>query len=203
MTTLPADYLANYDRIAGDHLASVDAYGTNPFMPPDLVNDLEHATRELIRKYAEPGDSILDAGCGPGTLLASLPEYKRFGCDISAAYLDRARAAGYIVRCEPVEALSYRDGRFNLVVCADVLEHVLDLNQAVRELLRVLKPGGLLIVRVPDQEDIAGYLDCGYTYVHLRRFDEATLRLLFTKVFGVDVVETPRVRDEIHAVVSK
>ena len=56
-------------------------------------------------------------------------------------------AAG--IRCENVEQLSFADGAFDYVVSLDVLEHVFSYEAALRELWRVLKPGGVAVVTVP------------------------------------------------------
>lgn len=53
------------------------------------------------------------------------------------------------VRLQDVTALSYRDAVMDAVVCQDVLEHVPDYRAALRELVRVLKPGGRLVLTVP------------------------------------------------------
>lgn len=90
-----------------------------------------------------------------------------------------------------VEDLPYRDGAFDAVVCTDVLEHVIDLNAAVREIRRVLKPGGLAVVRVPYREDLAPYNDPRYPYslAHVRNFDEHSLAILFCRVMGFDLAD--------------
>jgi 2-polyprenyl-3-methyl-5-hydroxy-6-metoxy-1,4-benzoquinol methylase len=67
------------------------------------------------------------------------------------------------------------------MVCADVLEHVLDLNLVCAKILSVLRPGGILIVRDPYREDLRAYTvpSCPYKFIHLRNFDENSLQLLF------------------------
>jgi hypothetical protein len=68
-----------------------------------------------------------------------------------------------------------------------VLEHVENLLVAGTELIRVVKPSGTLIVRVPYKEDLAPYLQVDYPYrlAHLRNFDENSLRLLFERQLGL------------------
>jgi hypothetical protein len=55
----------------------------------------------------------------------------------------------------------------------------------------VIKPGGVLVVRVPYREDLGSYADPAsqYRFVHLRNFDEHSLRLLFERIMGCEVVE--------------
>jgi SAM-dependent methyltransferase len=187
----PDDYTENYERIASDHLASLRRDGTNPFVAEELWRQSEASTVSLIRRYARGGQRVLDVGVGLGRLLGQCPEFQRFGMDISWGYLEIARAAGIQVCFARVEDMPYRDGAFDLVVCTDVLEHVIDLNLCCAKLLAVVKSGGLLILRVPYREDLSGYLatTCPYRYVHLRAFDEHALRLLFERVFGCSVLE--------------
>ena len=181
-------YVRNYERIAADHLDAVAETGQNPWQPAACVIANTAVTAGVIRNLVPLGSSVLDVGCGPGDLLNTMPDYQRFGVDISAAYLEIAEPKGIDVQLARAEDLPYPDSVFDAVVCCDVLEHVLDLHATVSEALRVLKPRGALIVRVPKEDDLSPYLESEYEFVHLRRFDEATLQLLFGRVFqGVTV----------------
>lgn len=181
-------YARNYERIAADHLAAADETGANPWQPAACVIANTSVSAGVIRDLTPPGSAILDIGCGPGDLLATLPEYDRHGIDISDAYISLACEKGLKAIVGNAEALPYADGTFDTVVCADVLEHVLNLHAAVSEALRVLKPAGVLVVRVPHEDDLTPYLTSEYEFVHLRRFDQATLQLLFGRVFVTTVL---------------
>ena len=61
----------------------------------------------------------------------------------------RIRVSGRLARNEDVTRLTFDDGTFSHVICQDVLEHVPDYAAALRELCRVLKPGGSLYLTVP------------------------------------------------------
>jgi SAM-dependent methyltransferase len=185
-------YVANYQKIATDHLDSMKPGAANPWIPDALWNELEDSTASLIRKYARPGDKVLDVGVGLGRILCRFPDLDRSGIDISMDYLRIAQEAGIDVAFSRIEDCPYHDAAFDVVICCDVLEHVLDLNRCCEQLLRVLKPGGILIVRVPNEEDIEVYLrdDLPYYYIHLRRFDLPSLRLLFSKVFSCEFLES-------------
>jgi SAM-dependent methyltransferase len=199
--TVQTRYRSNYDQIARDHLRHWRAYGENPFQEKKHMESHLEATVRLISTHAPQG-KMLDAGCGMGDLLACFPDRERVGVDISEAYLEVARERGLTVYRAGVEKMPFDTGTFALVTCTDVLEHVLDLNRAVKELLRVLKRGGVLIVRVPNEEELA--VDTPpYEFVHLRRFDKPTLHLLFAKVFGRKVLEVSVDGGELHAVVQK
>ena len=187
----PDDYQENYARIANDHLAYLASNGENPFIPERLWNEIEESTVRLLRKYTKDGDRILDAGVGLGRLLSHVPSLQRYGVDISADYLQRARNKGIDVALAKIEDLPYCADFFDAITCTDVFEHVLDLNLCVGKLLNVLKPGGILLVRVPYKEDLAPYTkrDYPYNFAHLRNFDEHSLTLYFTKVFRAEVVK--------------
>jgi SAM-dependent methyltransferase len=187
----PDAYLENYTRIANDHLAHLAAEGTNPFIAERLWREMEDSTIRLLQKHTRNGDRVLDAGVGLGTLLSRLPALQRYGVDISRDYLERARETGINVCLARLEDLPYNAEFFDAVTCTDVLEHVLDLNRCIAKLLSVLKPDGLLLIRVPYREDLAQYAgtEYPYEYAHVRSFDEHSLRLLFTKIFRTQVVE--------------
>lgn len=196
-------YQENYDRIARDHIWEWSRTGANPFQDKQTVMDNEDATVAIAERYLKPGVKVLDAGCGMGSLMARLSAYEVYGIDIAADYVQIAQERGVNAQVGKIEKLPWPSRTFDMVLATDVLEHVLDLNRAVRELLRVLKRGGVLVARTPHDEDLDGFEDSTYEFCHLRRFDEPTFRLLFTRVFGCEVLEVTVVGDEIHAVARK
>jgi len=185
------EYTDNYRKISEDHLESLRRNGTNPFIPEGLWVEFEKSTAELVKKYSKQGDRVLDVGVGLGRLLSLFPSLRRYGMDISFGYLEVAQSKGINVCYALVEDMPYREGLFDLVVCTDVLEHVLDLNLCCAKILSVLRKGGILIVRVPFRENLKRYLgkNYPYQYVHLRSFDEFSLHLLFERIFHCEVVE--------------
>ena len=195
-------YTQNYDRIAQDHLAAVKQTGVaNPFIEDRDWCDIEESTAVLLRRYAQPGWRVLDVGVGLGRLLGQFPELHRYGVDVSIDYLGEARSAGIEVCCARAEELPYAENFFDAVICTDVLEHVIDLNKVLSLVTRTLKPGGLLIIRVPDKEDLSSYLAPGYPYdlAHIRAFDEASLRLLLCRVYPFDYMERSFAHVASHA----
>ncbi|OGP90881.1 MAG: hypothetical protein A2157_05400 [Deltaproteobacteria bacterium RBG_16_47_11] len=185
------EYTDNYEKISEDHLESLRRNGTNPFISEETWVQLENSTMELINKYSKPGDSVLDVGVGLGRLLSHFPLLHRYGMDISMGYLEIAHAKEINVCYALVEDMPYKRDLFDIVICTDVLEHVADLNLCCSKILSVLKQDGVLIVRVPFREDLNQYFmsTCPYKYVHLRNFDEASLRLLFERVFKCEFLD--------------
>lgn len=108
------------------------------------------------------GMRVLDAGCGGGRHLCE--PFRTPGVDVAGVDLkwdDLCKTRGYlslmagetsgrwVVAQADVTKLPFSDGSFDMVVCSEVLEHIEDNRAAVRELVRVLKPGGDLVVTVP------------------------------------------------------
>jgi demethylmenaquinone methyltransferase/2-methoxy-6-polyprenyl-1,4-benzoquinol methylase len=139
-----------FDRVAGryDALNSVMTAG------------LHHRWRQRAADRAElrAGDSALDVCCGTGDLALELagrvaPDGHVVGCDFSEPMLDlarekaRAREAAS-VRFEWADALSlpYDAGRFDAVTVGFGVRNLADLDRGLREMARVLRPGGRLVV---------------------------------------------------------
>jgi SAM-dependent methyltransferase len=95
---------------------------------------------------------VLDAGCGTGGNLAGLGTLGRaVGVDLSSEAIAFCHERGVAVARGSILTLPFQDASFDLVTSFDVLYHawVTDDRGAVAELARVLRPGGLLLVRVP------------------------------------------------------
>jgi SAM-dependent methyltransferase len=98
---------------------------------------------------------LLDAGCGTGGFLARLrrerPDQPAAGLEYHALAAARAQAkSGFPVATGTVNAMPFADASFSAVVSLDVLCHAaVDPRQALAEMLRVLRPGGVLVVNLP------------------------------------------------------
>ena len=184
-------YIENYEKISVDHLSRLKEYGENPFMPETYWESLEAVTLNQILSILSPGDKILDVGVGLGRILSKIElDVEKFGVDISKTYLEEAKKNGITVCLSKIEELPYHDNLFDVIVTTDVLEHVLDLNQCVKEIKRILKPNGYLIVRVPYKEDLSAYVSYSkYEFIHLRNFDENSMDLFFRKIFNFKFIK--------------
>lgn len=111
---------------------------------------------DRIREAAQLSERsrALDVACGPGIVLEALARNagEVVGCDITPAMLERAEqrcaAAGLSnVRLVPgrVEALPFSDAEFDVVVSRSALHHFLEPAATIREMARVLKPGGRMV----------------------------------------------------------
>ncbi len=112
------------------------------------------------------GKSILDLGCAGGFMAEALDDRgaKVTGIDPASDAIAAARAHAdangrHIIYDVGVgEALPYKDASFDAVVCVDVLEHVSDLAQVIREIARVLRPGGVLFFDTINRNPIARFV---------------------------------------------
>jgi len=98
------------------------------------------------------GRRLLDAGCGTGWNLQDLSVFgETHGVDLSPLAVEATRRGGGRVVQGNLLALPYTAASFDVVTSFDVLYHawIQDDVQAVRELTRVLKPGGLVLLKVP------------------------------------------------------
>ncbi|MBU5452307.1 class I SAM-dependent methyltransferase [Pseudoflavonifractor sp. MSJ-30] len=104
--------------------------------------------------------SVCDAGCGCGIYAAKLlaSGFTVDGFDLSTDAVEIAREHAPTARLKTAEVCStgYPSGCFDAIVCRDVLDHIgkQDAELAIPELLRILKPGGILIATLdaPDEE---------------------------------------------------
>jgi arsenite methyltransferase len=123
-----------------------------------------YSKRDILRRRAlvhealgaQPGERVLDAGCGPGFYVAETLD--RVGADGSVVGVDASKPMLAVAakRCEghanvefhegDVTALPVPDGEFDRVLSVQVLEYVADIPAALRELLRALRPGGRALI---------------------------------------------------------
>ncbi len=109
---------------------------------------------QLVNRYAPlAGRSVLDVGCGLGMYTAAFRRFTPavFGVEIEFERAAQAcsRAAGVAV--SPGERLPFADDTFNVVFSHEVIEHVADDVLAAREMVRVARPGGRIVVFCPNR----------------------------------------------------
>jgi SAM-dependent methyltransferase len=139
--------------LSGDHALSGDKAIT--LGHPSYVWGFGQERRlALIRRYVTLGDqAILDVGCGLGMYVQA---FRRFSQDVHGVDVDEEKVAEAgqelpNLRVAPAEQLPYADGRFDVVLLHEVIEHVEDDRQAIAEAGRVLRPGGRLVIFAPNR----------------------------------------------------
>jgi len=114
----------------------------------------EHGTRRIVAIVKDRVNNTLDIGCGIGDLvrLFATKSEMVFGIDIADANVQLARRnllrdqlLNTVIVQGSAESLAFSADSFDVVIIADVIEHVRDINAALTEIARVLRPGGLLI----------------------------------------------------------
>jgi SAM-dependent methyltransferase len=133
---------------------------------------LTYESMRLLERWLEefsPSQRILDLGCGSGSLPAQLAGLKVAGVDVDGkALAGNANPSA----CAESHRLPFAARSFDLVICNHSLEHFHDAPGTIREIRRVLKPGGRLFVTVPDggsfSDRLYRLLLCGGG--HLQRF---------------------------------
>ena len=123
------------------------------YLSPEITHQ---RLRTLDALAVQPGESILDAGCGPGLLAAELarltgPSGRVLAVDKSADMLDLAGA-----RCHGMQQVEFRqaaierlddaDASFDVTVCTQVLLYVEDVAAALAQMHRLMRPGGRIAV---------------------------------------------------------
>ncbi|MBJ3761477.1 3-demethylubiquinone-9 3-O-methyltransferase [Maribius pontilimi] len=109
------------------------------------------------------GKAVLDLGCAGGFMAEALAHRgaRVTGIDPAADAIEAARAhaakEGLDITYDvgTGERMDYPDGAFDAVVCVDVLEHVQDLQQVLRQVERVLKPGGMFLFDTINRNPVA------------------------------------------------
>lgn len=193
------------DLAGHDWGSAPDLYGPRHDYRESLV------LRELLP--ALPGPRVLNAGSGAGSLTLRLADLglRTTSIDASPELSERTRrmlderhpGARHLVRVGDVARLGLSDASFDAAVAAEVLEHVDDDRGALREVHRVLRPGGMLVVTVPldpfryDWTDLwAGHVrrytpaglaerlrEAGFVDVRVRRWGFPLSRLFHEAVF--------------------
>jgi ubiquinone/menaquinone biosynthesis C-methylase UbiE len=134
--------------------------------------------RDLIRKYIQPGQRLLDAGCG---------RYMKFckelsgvawvaGIDLESTLETDNQRAPYGVRGD-LSRLPFPSNHFDMVISRSVVEHLEDPPQVFREFARVLRPGGKVVIVTPNKYDYVSLIAAITPYM--------MHRALVSKIFQV------------------
>ncbi|MFL5827374.1 MAG: methyltransferase domain-containing protein [Thermoleophilaceae bacterium] len=166
---------------------------------------------DFVRSLGRAED-VLDLGAGDGRLSSCLQPARLTLADVSGVALERARERlpdARIVELEPDAPLPLPDSSFDLVLCAETLEHVRDVQLLLSEARRVLRPGGRLALTTPahGRGTALGLLLRGFEREfdplspHLRFFTAKSLRRLLEDM-GFEVESLTR-RDRALLAVAR
>jgi ubiquinone/menaquinone biosynthesis C-methylase UbiE len=164
---------------------------------------------EWVRSLGR-AERALDLGGGDGRLAGLLDAGEVVVADVSAVALRRAGGRFAVVELEPDAPLPLDDSSFDLVLCADTLEHVRDLQLFLSEARRVLRPGGRLAVATPAHGRLTALrllvrgFESGFDPLspHLRFLTGRSLRRLLVAL-GFEVESLRRRGGDLLAVASR
>lgn len=174
-------YLDNYERMAE---ADID----NAF---EVVREARHA--ELLKFVGDvSGSRVLDIGSSQAIYLRELAAKFKLALDIALPYLHAIPVdADIALVCGDAERLPFLPGSFEVIVVADVLEHVLDPHALASQVHRIATKETRIIVEVPWEEDVTGYADDSWEFSHLRTFNLFSFSTIWSRF------EIVRMRDSL------
>lgn len=148
----------------------------------------------LVIDHLEHYKKHLDVGCADGYFtghyLLKYPDTEGYGIDLSEAIIEQAKnmyPEGHFQQSDVYE-LPFEDNSFDLVYAAEIIEHLIDPERAMREIHRVLKKGGCYVMTVPNEH-------AAEIREHLWKWDDKGVRLMIKSAFtksnlkGFDIVE--------------
>ncbi len=177
----------------------------------------------VIRRFAL-GKRLLDVGCATGVFLdvARREGFEVVGTDVSADMVEYARSEFALdAHLGPLEAHAFPEASFDVITMLDVIEHIPSYKTLMEEIRRILKPGGVLLLRTPTEEawmrTLAkliykasfGTIECPlywfYSFEHVTSFSRGTLshlvrRYRFEVVHIHDECESPERLNVPHIV---
>lgn len=119
-----------------------------------LFSRVKYASLEAMLAQADLPTSgrVLDAGGGTGRVASAISEHAGdvVVADPSLGMLRQADRAQLKLACSNSESLPFPDASFERIIMVDALHHVINHSQTAREMYRVLKPGGRIVIEEPD-----------------------------------------------------
>lgn len=137
--------------------------------------------KQIIEMNYKERICICDLGCGNGELLLNLDndKYDLYGVDLSDKRVLRLVNHGINAVSSRVEKIPFNDRTMDVISCLECLEHVFDPTIVLKEIVRVLKPGGRLLISVPYQANCE-------SETHVRQWDERRLFSLLEEKFEIE-----------------
>lgn len=116
----------------------------------DTINKNDGRVQEILSFFEDLNNKkVIDVGCGKGRFLrilnARFPNAQLYGLDISEKMLGFC-PKGIKTKCGSILDIKYPDAYFDCIYCVEALEHALRIENAIKEMARILKPGGKIII---------------------------------------------------------
>ena len=149
---------------------------------------------EMILARTDSSMNILDVACGTGGILRALHVHgyrHLFALEISRYAVDRLNSEGILGRQGTLPDIDFPDCQFDVVIASQVLEHLVRRRKFVKEIRRVLKPGGRAFIFVPD--NCLGPID---EPEHVMVYSRDKLAAFLARYFIVETVSS--MKDDNH-----
>jgi 2-polyprenyl-3-methyl-5-hydroxy-6-metoxy-1,4-benzoquinol methylase len=145
----------------------------------DVMAVTDEERRKFGDKLARDAERLLgrqgkffDVGCGRGEVVLAAGErgWDAEGCDLSETFVRYAcEVNGVKAHAAKLEEIGYPDASFDVVTLVEVIEHLYNPSDTVKELSRVIRPGGLVYISTPNEESL--YQSLGNLYYKTRGRD--------------------------------
>jgi SAM-dependent methyltransferase len=159
------------------------------YTDPGNVQNLNYyylKLRELIQGYI-PSGRILDLGCSEGRFLDCMDGWERFGVELPGPAVDRAVSAyGNNIFVGTIQDATFANSFFDVITLQDVFDHVIDPIDTLRNCFRILKPSGLIVIKVHDISSLFARISGPKYYAiippyHLSYFNKKSLGIALEK----------------------
>lgn len=172
-----------------EQLSRLYPSGYYSYQPPKLERPEKRALRRLLG-FAQPTSfpgtlppgRLLDVGCGAGHFMQHMRArgWDVTGCELSVDAAEAGRSVGLDIFAGELAAAQFRNGSFDVVRFSHSLEHIPDLHGTLAEVHRILKPGGSVVIAVPNIAGTWARLFGGYWWhlaapLHVYQFTPASL----------------------------
>jgi dolichol-phosphate mannosyltransferase len=155
----------------------------------------QRARFHIVHEFVPDHGRVLDIGCGSSRIVQTLP--RAVGMDLAVRKLRWLRGPGRLLIQADMSHLPFADGGFDAVVCSEVIEHIPRDRVRLAELVRVIRPGGTLVLGTPDygrrlwralEWAYGKVFPGGYVKEHINRYTYASLRAELEEL-GFEVLE--------------
>lgn len=165
------------------------------YQPPQMPSGMKRVVKRmlwlerktLMPEFTKPG-ALLDVGCGAGQYLLEMQSrgWRVHGSELSKEAADAGKSVGLDIRGGELMDAGFADQEFDLVRSNHSLEHMADPRHVLREMHRVLKSDGTLVIGVPNIDGLLARLFGRYWWnfgvpVHTYNFNTKNIRLLLSQ----------------------
>ncbi len=172
-TSLLSDYYSREEH-------QETAYSTANLVLDEFHRHRLRVFRRLFRRYIPPGSEVLDVGSGYSLIRCCRTDwpFRVTCCDLDEAAMRKMseEAPDYRWVVGDAADLPFGDGEFDAVFAGEIIEHLPDPREGLREWLRVLRPGGVLIMSTPNLRRLMNVLNKSMDPVNPEHISEMTYR---------------------------